>query len=111
MISSGDPDKPDAVPRAGARLSATWRRLALAGRWRVRDVLWLVLGLMLCWPVVSSLAALGHRRVDGGHLGPMVAVAAQHRKLADLDVKAAIVALRAGVLTGSATVGNVGARR
>jgi hypothetical protein len=85
--------------------------LALTGRWRVRDALWLVLGLALCWPVVSSLAASGHRQAGGGRLDRIVAVAAQHRKLADLDVKSATVAFRAGVLTGSATVGNIGARR
>jgi hypothetical protein len=111
MIAAGDHRGPDVRPQAGARLSGMGRRLVLTGRRRVRDALWLVLGLVLCWPVVSSLAASGHRRVDGEHPGRIVAVAAQHLKLADLDVKAATVALRAGVLTGSATVGNVGTRR
>jgi hypothetical protein len=111
MIAAGDHRGPDVRPHAGARLCAMGRRLVPTGRWRVRDALWLVLGLVLCWPVVSSLAASGHRRVDGEHRGRIVAVAAQHLKLADLDVKAATVALRAGVLTGSATVGNVGTRR
>ncbi|HWX27199.1 MAG TPA: Ig-like domain-containing protein, partial [Steroidobacteraceae bacterium] len=77
----------------------------------MRHALWLVLGLGLCWPVVSSLAFSGHRHMVSGRSDRIVAVAAQHRKLADLDVKAATVALRAGVLTGSATVVNVGARR
>ncbi|MBA3809026.1 MAG: hypothetical protein H0X28_11665 [Solirubrobacterales bacterium] len=68
----------------------------------------MVLGLVLCWPVVSSLAAPGGGGVEGR---PVVAVIAQHRKLADLGVKAANVMLQSGVLTGTATVGNVGAHR
>ena len=54
MISAGDPDQSDARPRAGARLSAMRVRLALTERRRVRRALWLVFGLVLCWPVVSA---------------------------------------------------------
>src|SRR5215831_4213386 len=85
-------------------------RLALTG-WRVRGAVSLILGLVFCWPVVSSLAALGNSRAGVGLAGRDVATAAQHRRLADLDVKAATVGLQADALTGSVTVSNIGGRR
>ena len=111
MISAGDPDKPDVRPRAGARLSAMRGRLALAGRWR--GALGLLLGLMLCGPVVSVLASPGVGRASRAVGRGGGAVAASHRqRLAELDVSAAMVKLLAGnVLAGSATVENVGAAR
>ena len=114
MISAGDQDQPDARPRAGARLSAMRGRLALTGRRRVRDVLWLVLGLVLCGQVVSVLASPGLGRASQRAVGRggSVAVVARRQRLAELDVSAAAVKLLAGnVLAGSATVSNVGSAR
>jgi hypothetical protein len=112
MISAGDSDKPDVCPRAGARLSAMTGRLALTGRWR--GALGLLLGLMLCGPVVSVLASPGVGRASRavGRGGSVVVAASRRQRLAELDVSAAAVKLLAGnVLAGSATVGNVGSVR
>ena len=75
-----------------------------------RTVLWVVLGLMLCGPVVSVLASPGVGRASKAVGRSDTAVAASRRqRLAELDVSAAMVKLLAGnVLAGSATVGNVG---
>ena len=100
-------------PRTGARLSAMRGRLALTGRSRVRFALWLVLGLVLCGPVVSGLASprLGRAGKAAGRSSTAVA-ASRRQRLAELDVSAAAVKLLAGnVLTGTATVGNVGSAR
>jgi hypothetical protein len=111
MISAGDSDKPDVRPRAGARLSTMRGRLALTGRWR--GALGLLLGLMLCGPVVSVLASPGVGRASKAVGRSDTAVAASRRqRLAELDVSAAAVKLLAGnVLAGTATVGNVGSAR
>jgi hypothetical protein len=113
MISTGGHRQPDACPRAGARLYAMRGRLALTGRWRL--TLGLVLGLMLCGPVVSGLASPGGGRASQqavGRSGSVAVVAGRRARLAELDVSAAAVRLLAGnVLAGSATVGNVGSVR
>jgi RHS repeat-associated protein len=78
-------------------------------------VLWVVLVLVLCWPVVSGLAAPAHvagRQSAAGRTGSVAVVALRRQKLAHLTVTAATVNLLPGnVLTGTATVGNVGALR
>ncbi len=111
MISAGDSDKPDVRPRVGARLSTMRGRLALTGRWR--GALGLLLGLMLCGPVVSVLASPGVGRASKAVGRRDTAVAGSRRqRLAELDVSAAAVKLLAGnVLAGTATVGNVGSAR
>jgi hypothetical protein len=79
-----------------------------------RVVLWVVLALVLCGPMVSGLAAPEVGRASQQAVGRSntVAVVARRQRLAELDVSAAAVKLLAGnVLAGSATVGNVGTGR
>jgi hypothetical protein len=83
------------------------RRRAIGMR---RGVLWIVLALVLCWPVVSGLAAPAHvpgRQAAAGRTGSVAVVALRRQKLAHLTVTAATVNLLPGnVFTGTATVGN-----
>ncbi len=78
----------------------------------MRRTLWLVIGAVLCWPVVASLAAsrVGAGRSSASHV---VALARSSRvRSVDLRVTAVRVALREGdVLTGAATIRNKGSGR
>lgn len=97
MISMGGHRQSDECPCAGARTSATSREVA--GSWpRVFAVR---VGSWLACRSYRAGRLRGHHRVDDGRIEHVVALAARHRKLADLDVKAATRALRAVVLAGT----------
>ena len=77
-----------------------------------RTVLWVVLALVLCGPVVSGLASPGVDRASRAVGRSGSAVVARRQRFAELDVSVAAVKLSVGnVLAGTATVGNVGSAR
>jgi hypothetical protein len=71
-----------------------------------------VLASVLCWPVLAGFAAPNHVRSGPGAVARAAALATANRALPDLDVTSATVNLQGeDVLTGTATVDNLGARR